>query len=101
MGAIEGYEYRLYAVSGYQRNLIASKLYQYRSDDYLDAPHYNANKKFDFNDVTDEHGMIVFLDSLYIPGCDGVYKYGYDVPGLRSNWTRPIKYDTGATNIVM
>ena len=101
VGTVEGYEYRLYAVSGYQRNLIASKLYQYRSDDYLDAPHYNANKKFDFNDVTDEHGMIVFLDSLYIPGCDGVYKYGYDVPGLRSNWTRPIKYDTGATNIVM
>lgn len=45
--------------------------------------------------------MIIFLDSLYIPGCDGVYKYGYDVPGLRSNWTRPVKYDTGSTNIVM
>lgn len=30
-GFIEGYEYRLYAVSGYQRNLIASKLYQNRS----------------------------------------------------------------------
>ena len=98
---VEWYEYRLYAVSGYQRNLIASKLYQFRSDDYLDAPHYNENKKFDFNDVTDEHWMIVFLDSLYMPWCDGVYKYWYDVPWLRSAWTRPIKYDTGSTNVVM
>jgi hypothetical protein len=99
--AVEWYEYRLYAVSGYQRNLIASKLYQFRSDDYLESPHYNENKKFDFNDVTDEHWMIVFLDSLYMPWCDGVYKYWYDVPWLRSAWTRPIKYDTGSTNIVM
>ena len=99
--AVEGYEYRLYAVSGYQRNLIASKLYQFRSDDYLEADHYNENKKFDFNDVTNDKGMTVFLDSLYIPGCDWVYKYGYDIPWLRANWIRPIKYDTGATNIVM
>lgn len=100
-GVIEWYEYRLYAVSWYQRNLIASKLYQFRSGDYLESPHYNENKKFDFNDVTNDHWMIIFLDSLYIPGCDWVYKYGYDVPGLRSNRTRPIKYDTWATNIVM
>lgn len=100
-GTITGYEYRLYAVSGYQRNLLASKLYQYRSDNYLDAAHYNANKKFDFNDVKDHNDMIVFLDSLYVPGCDGIYKYGYDIPGLRSNWTKPIKYDTGAVNLTL
>lgn len=99
--SIEWYEYRLYAVSGYQRNLIASKLYQFGSDGYLEASHYNENKKFDFNDVTDEHWMVVFLDSLCIPWCDGVYKYGYDVPWLRSNWTRPITYDTWATNIIL
>lgn len=99
--SIDGYEYRLYAVSWYQRNLIASKLFQFKSGDYLEAPHYNANKKFDFNDVKDDHWMIVFLDSLFIPWCDGVYKYWYDIPWLRSNWTRPIKYDTWATNIVM
>jgi len=98
---VEWYEYRLYAVSWYQRNLIASKLYQFRSDDYLEAPHYNANKKFDFNDVTDDHWMTIFLDSLFIPGCDGVYKYWYDIPGLRANWVRPIKYDTWATHIVL
>ena len=95
------YEYRLYAVSGYQRNLIASKLFQSWTDDYLEQDHYNLNKKFDFNDVTDEHWMIVFLDSLYIPWCDAVYKYWYDVPWLRSAWTRPIKYDTWATYIVL
>ena len=100
-GSIEWYEYRLYAVQGYQRNLIASKLYQFRSDEYLEVDHYNANKKFDFNDVTDDHWMTIFLDSLYIPWCDGVYKYGYDVPWLRTAWTRPIKYDTWATNIVL
>ena len=100
-GVITWYEYRLYAVSWYQRNLIASKLYQFRSGDYLESSHYNANKKFDFNDVTNEHGMTIFLDSLYIPWCDGVYKYWYDIPWLRSNWTKPIKYDTGATHIAM
>ena len=45
--------------------------------------------------------MTIFLDSLYIPWCDGVYKYWYDIPWLRSNWTKPIKYDTGATHIAM
>ena len=100
-GSVEWYEYRLYAVSGYQRNLIASKLYQYRSDAYLETNHYNANKKFDFNDVTSDQSMTIFLDSLYIPWCDGVYKYWYDIPWMRTAWSRPIKYDTWATNIVM
>lgn len=99
--SVEWYEYRLYVVSWYQRNLIASKLYQYWSGDYLESAHYNANKKFDFNDVTSDQSMTIFLDALYIPWCDGIYKYGYDVPGLKSWWTRPIKYDTGSTNIVM
>lgn len=99
--AVEWYEYRLYAVSGYQRNLIASKLYMYGSGNYLETAHYNENKKFDFNDVTDDHWMIIFLDSLYIPWCDGIYKYGYDIPWIRSSWTRPIKYDTWSTNIIM
>lgn len=101
VGAIEGYEYRLYAVSGYQRNLIASKLYQYMSRNYLQQNPYNINKKFDFNDVENDQSMVMYLDSLYIPGCDGIYKYGTDVPWLRTAWTRPIKYDTGATNITL
>ena len=45
--------------------------------------------------------MTIFLDALYIPGCDGIYKYGYDIPGLKTNWTRPIKYDTGAEHIAV
>ena len=100
-GTVDWYEYRLYAVSWYQRNLIASKLFQLWSNYYLETNHYNINKKFDFNDVTSDKGMAIFLDSLYIPWCDGVYKYWYDIPWLRSNWTRPIKYDTWAASIVM
>ena len=97
----DGYEYRLYAVSWYQRNLIASKLYQYMSSWYLEQDAYNINKKFAFNDVKDDHSMLVYLDSLYIPWCDWLYKYWYDVPWLRTNWTRPVKYDTWATNITL
>ena len=100
-GTIDWYEYRLYAVSWYQRNLIASKLFQYRSDYYVNWTHYNRNKKFDFNDVTNEHWMIVFLDSLYAAWCDGLYKYWYDIPWLRTNRTRPVKYDTWAGYIVL
>ena len=98
-GSVDGYEYRLYAVSGYQRNLIATKLYQFWSDYYLDAEHYNSNKRFDFNDVQDDHWMTIFLDSLFIPGCDWVYKYGYDIPWVASAWTRPVKYDVWAKHI--
>ena len=101
IGSVEWYEYRLYAVSWYQRNLIASKLYQDRSDLYLDAPHYNLNKKFDFNDVTNSQWMCIFLDSLYIPWCDGGYKYGSDIAWLKSSWSRPIKYDTWSTNLIL
>ena len=99
--SVEWYEYRLYAVSWYQRSLIASKLYQNLAWDYLEVDHYNFNKKFDFNDVTNDKSMTIFLDSLYIPGCDGVYKYGSDIPWLRSAWTRPIKYNTDSTHILL
>lgn len=98
-GSVEWYEYRLYAVSWYQRSLIASKLYEFWSEDYLEAPHYNKNKKFDFNDVTDDHWMTIFLDSLYMPWCDGLYKYWYDIAWMRSNWTRPVTYPNGSTHI--
>ena len=99
--SVEWYEYRLYAVSGYQRNLIASKLYMQQTWNYLESDHYNINKKFDFNDVTWYWAMTIFLDSLFIPGCDWVYKYWEDVPWLRKSWSRPIKYDNGSTNIVL
>lgn len=98
---VEWYEYRLYVVSGYQRELIASKLYMQQTQEYLEAWHYNINKKFDFNDVTGYWAMTIFLDSLYIPWCDGVYKYWSDIPWLSKSRTRPIKYDTWATNIVL
>lgn len=100
-GSIEWYEYRLYAVSWYQRSLIATKLAIPTTRYYLEEDHYNPHKRFDFNDVKSDNSMCIFLDSLYIPWCDWVYKYGYDVPWLRSSWTRPIKYATGSTNIVV
>ena len=100
-GTITGYEYRLYAVSWYQRSLIASKLFDTWSDDYVDGERYNANKKFDFNDVRNVNSMKVFLDSLYIPGADGLYKYGNDIWGLGNAWIRPVRYDTWATQIVL
>lgn len=43
----------------------------------------------------------MFLDNLYIPGCDALYKYGNDIPGLRSCWTRPVKYPRGSTNVIL
>ena len=99
--SVEWYEYRLYAVSGYQRSLLASKLYQYMSSSYLEEAPYNINKKFDFNDVKNDNSMIVYLDSLFLPWCDGVYKYGSDIPWMRASWTRPIKYDTWAEHITI
>lgn len=98
---VRGYEYRLYAVSWYQRSLIASKLYDEWSEQYVSSSRYNPQKKFDFDDVRSENSMIVFLDSLCIPWADWVYKYGNDIWGLSSAWTRPIKYDTWATHIVL
>lgn len=100
-GTVTGYEYRLYAVSWYQRSLIASKLFEIWSSNYVDGERYNVNKKFDFNDVNNVNSMLVFLDSLYIPGADGVYKYWNDIGGLGNAWTRPVKYDTWATEIVL
>ena len=100
-GTIEWYEYRLYIGSGYQRNLIASKLYMQQSEEYLEAWHYNINKKFDFNDVTWYWAMTMFLDSLYIPWCDGLYKYWEDIPWIKKSWARPIKYDTWSEHIVL
>lgn len=45
------------------------------SSNYLEEEPYNLNKKFEFNDVENDQAMIMYLDSLFIPGCDGVYKY--------------------------
>jgi hypothetical protein len=98
---IEWYEYRLYIVSWYQRSLIASKLYQYMSSNYIQREPYNLNKKFDFNDVKNDQSMVVYLDNLYLPWCDGVYKYGSDLPWMSKVWTRPIKYDVWATNVTI
>ena len=95
------FEYRLYLVSWYQRQLIASKLEEYQSWKYINLEPYNANKKFDFNDVESDRSMTVFVDSLYIPWCDWVYKYWYDIPWLRNSRTRPIKYDVWATHIIV
>ena len=100
-GTVNGYQYRLYAVSWYQRNLLACKIYYPNSHDNLDKEQYNIQKKFDFNDVSSSKSMCMFLDSLFIPWCDGVYKYGNEIPWMRTVWSKPIKYPFGSTKIIL
>lgn len=100
-GSIVGYQYRLYAVNGYQRSLLACKTYYPNSDDNLNKPQYNIQKKFDFNDVDSSKSMCMFLDGLFIPGCDGIYKYGNEIPGMQHVRSRPIRYPFGSTKIML
>lgn len=100
-GTIEGYQYRLYAVSGYQRSLLACKTYYPNSYDNVNKPQYNIQKKFDFNDVSSSKSMCMFLDGLFVPGCDGIYKYGNEISGMQHVWSKPIKYPIGATRIIL
>lgn len=100
-GTVEWYQYRLYAVSGYQRNLLACKSYYPNSYDNIDKPQYNLQKKFDFNDVESSKSMCMFLDWLFIPGCDGVYKFWNEIPWMPNVWTRPIKYPFWSTHVIL
>lgn len=100
-GTIDGYEYRLYAVSWYQRNLMACKKYYLNSRENINKPQYNIQKKFDFDDTTSSKSMCMFLDSLYLPWCDGVYKYGNEIPWMRAVWSRPVRYPFGSTRIML
>jgi hypothetical protein len=100
-GTIYWYQYRLYAVSGYQRSLLANKIYFPDSDNNLDQEQYNFQKKFDFNDVQNSKSMCIFLDSLFIPWCDGIYKYWNEIPWMRTVWSRPIRYPLWANKIVL
>lgn len=93
------YEYRLYAVSWYQRNLIANKVFFWGDRDYINSTTYSPLKKFEFNDVENSESLCIFLDSLYIPWCDWLYEYGNDVPWFWVTMTKPISYDTWATHI--
>ena len=97
-GSVDRYQYRLYAVSGYQRSLLANKDYDW-SVKYNN--YYNRNKKYEFNDVDSSKSMCMYRDSLYLPWCDWVYKYGSDIPWLQSSWSRPLVYDAWATNLLL
>ena len=99
--AINGYEYRLYAVSWYQRSLIANKKFYPNSNINVDKPQYNIQKKFDFDDTGNSKSMCMYLDSMFISGCDGVYKYWTDIPGMKTSWSRPIKYPYGSKKILL
>ena len=100
-GSIEWYQYRLYAVSGYQRSLLANKMYFPNSQRNLDQEQYNFQKKFDFNDVESSKSMCMYLDSLFIPWCDGIYKYWNEIPWMRTVWSRPIRYPLGSHRILL
>ena len=99
--SVEWYQYRLYAVSGYQRSLLANKMYFPNSQDNLDQEQYNFQKKFDFNDVQSSKSMCMYLDSLFIPWCDGIYKYWNEIPWMRTVWSRPIRYPLGSHRILL
>ena len=57
--------------------------------------------KYEFNDVDSSKSMCMYRDSLYLPWCDWVYKYGSDIPWLQSSWSRPLVYDAGAINLIL
>ena len=99
--SVEWYQYRLYAVSGYQRNLLANKMYFPNSQRNLDQEQYNFQKKFDFNDVESSKSMCMYLDSLFIPWCDGIYKYWNEIPWMRTVRSRPIRYPLWASRILL
>ena len=90
--------YRLYAVSWYQRSLIASNAYK-TENDQRNLNRYHPSKKFVFNDVEGSNSMTMYLDNLYLPWCDGIYQYGQTIPGLSKSWSRPINYENWAKHI--
>lgn len=90
--------FRLYSVNGYQRSLIASNSYnvQLRVSDY---PRFHRQKKFVFNNVEWPQSMCVYLDNLYIPGCNGIYQFGQTLPWLWNAWSRPVKFPTWSDKV--
>ena len=92
------YAYRLYAVSWYQRNLIASNAYKVQSSQW-NLEHYHPSKKFAFNDVQWPESMCMFMDNLYLPWCDGIYQYWQTIPWLAPSWSRPINYQNWADRL--
>ena len=98
MSGVDRYQYRLYAVSGYQRSLLTNIDYNYAT---LYNGYYNSQKKFSFSDINGSKSMCLYRDSLYIPGHDCIYKYWSDIPGLKACWTNPLVYDLGATKLLL
>lgn len=92
------YAYRLYAVSWYQRSLIASNAYKVQASQW-NLEHYHPSKKFAFNDVQWPESMCMFMDNLYIPWCDGIYQYWQTIPWLSASWSRPINYQNWADKL--
>lgn len=99
-GVGAGNAYRLYAVSWYQRSLIASNAYKVEWDQW-NLNRYHPSKKFAFNDVDGSQSMTMYLDNLYLPWCDGIYQYGQTIPGLSKSWSRPIKYPNWARHLFL
>jgi hypothetical protein len=92
--------YRLYSVSGYQRSLIASNAYKVQPASW-NLEHFHPSKKFAFNDVQWPESMCVCLDNLYIPWCDGIYRFWQIIPWLWNAWSRPIRYENGADRLFL
>lgn len=95
-----GFAYRLYSVNGYQRSLIASNAYKVQGSQW-NLDHYHPSKKFAFNDVQWPESMCIYMDNLYLPGCDGIYQFGQTIPGLSNAWSRPIDYENGSDRLFL
>lgn len=94
------YAYRLYSVNGYQRSLIASNAYKVQWSQ-RNLSHYHQSKKFAFNDVQGSESMAIYMDNLYLPGCDGIYQFWQTLPWLSNAWSRPIRYEEGADKLFL
>lgn len=99
-GSSAGYAYRLYSVSGYQRSLIASNAYKVQGNS-RNLEHYHPSKKFVFNDTETSESMCIFMDNLYLPGCDGIYQFWQTIPWLSNAWSRPINYQNWADKLFL
>lgn len=99
-GSTSWYAYRLYSVSWYQRSLIASNAYKVFGDSW-NLDHYHHSKKFVFNDTQGSESMCIYMDNLYLPGCDWIYQFGQTIPWLSNAWSRPINYINGSDRLFL
>lgn len=92
--------YRVYAVNWYQRSLLSISQPTLSTNSLLRTA-YKKDKKFVMNRVDSPNSMDVIWDSLYIPWCMWLYKYGSEVPWMNKIWNRIYVNKMDLTHIVL